>query len=118
MSKKMTIDALRVKYVEMLREMLAGAEEEVLRVGSNEIAIPVVDDEGEDQYVVFKVQVPSGSRDGEAYDAYGLAEAYAMHQAEKKERAEKTARDKAAKIARDAAARKAKAEAKANHAAN
>ena len=118
MSKKVTIDALRTKYVEMLREMLAGAEEEVLRVGSNEIAIPVVDDEGEDQYVVFKVQVPSGSRDGDAYDAYGLAEAYAMHQAEKKEKAEEAARKKAAKIARDEAARKAKAEAKANHAAN
>ena len=115
MSKKVTIDALRAKYVEMLREMLAGAEEEVLRVGSNEIAIPVVDDEGEDQYVVFKVQVPSGSRDGEAYDAYGLAEAYTMHQAEKKEKAEEAARKKAAKIARDEAARKAKAEAKANH---
>ena len=113
MSKKMTIDALRAKYVEMLREMLAGAEEEVLRVGSNELAIPVVDDEGEDQYVVFKVQVPSGSRDGDAYDAYGLAEAYAMHQAEKKEKAEEAARKKAAKIARDEAARKAKAEAKA-----
>ena len=64
MSKKATIDALRAKYVELVSVMLAGADEEVLRVGSNEIAIPVVDDEGEDQYVVFKVQVPSGSRDG------------------------------------------------------
>lgn len=112
MSKKMTIDALRVKYVEMLKKMLAGADEEVLRVGSNELAIPVVDDEGEDQYVVFKVQVPSGSRDGEAYDAYGLAQEYEMHQAEKKEKAAKAAEKKAAKIARDEAARKAKAEAK------
>ena len=113
MSKKATIDALRAKYVELVSAMLAGADEEVLRVGSNEIAIPVVDDEGEDQYVVFKVQVPSGSRDGEAYDAYGLAEAYEMNQAAKKEKAEQAAKKKAAKIARDEAARKAKAEAKA-----
>lgn len=115
MSKKSTIDALRAKYVELVSAMLAGADEEVLRVGSNEIAIPVVDDEGEDQYVVFKVQVPSGSRDGEAYDAYGLAEAYEMNQAAKKEKAEEAAKKKAAKIARDEAARKAKAAAKEAH---
>ena len=115
MSKKATIDALRAKYVELVSVMLAGADEEVLRVGSNEIAIPVVDDEGEDQYVVFKVQVPSGSRDGEAYDAYGLAEAYEMNQAAKKEKAEQAAKKKTAKIARDEAARKAKAAAKEAH---
>ena len=115
MSKKSTIDALRAKYVELVGAMLAGADEEVIRVGSNELAIPVVDDEGEDQYVVFKVQVPSGSRDGEAYDAYGLAEAYEMNQAAKKEKAEEAAKKKAAKIARDEAARKAKAAAKEAH---
>lgn len=101
MSKKVTNDALRAKYVEWLIEKLEAWDEEVLRVGSNEIAIPVVDGEGEDSYVVFTVKVPNGSRDGDAYDAYGLAQEYTMKQAEKKEKAEKAAKEKAAKIARD-----------------
>ena len=113
MSKKSTIDALRNKYVELVSTMLARADEEVWRVGSNEIAIPVVDEEGEEQYVVFKVQVPKGSADGTPYEPYSLAQEYAMHQAEKKEKAEEAERKKQAKIARDEAARKAKAEAKA-----
>ena len=68
MSKKATNDALRNQYVEAVMKMLADAGEDVLRVGSNEIAIPVVDAEGEDNYVVFVVKVPTGSRDGDAYD--------------------------------------------------
>lgn len=101
MSNKATNDKLRAEYVDKLMSMLTAAGEDVLRVGSNELAIPVVDAEGEDSYVTFKVQVPVGSRDGDAYDAYGLAQEYEMKLAEKKERAEKAAKDKAAKIARD-----------------
>lgn len=120
MSKKTTNDALRAMYVDNLIEVLTAAGEDVLRVGSNEIAIPVVDAEGEDSYVVFTVKVPTGSRDGDAYDAYGLAQEYEMKQAEKKEKAEKAAKEKAVKIARDQhmreqkrAAAQARAEAKA-----
>ena len=118
MSKKVTNDALRNQYVDAVMKMLADAGEEVLRVGSNEIAIPVVDAEGEDNYVVFVVKVPTGSRDGDAYDAYGLAQEYEMKQAEKKEKAEKAAKEKAAKIARDQKMREQKAAAKAAHTAN
>ena len=113
MSKKATNDALREMYVNNLIEVLNAAGEEVLRVGSNEIAIPVIDGEGDDSYVVFKVQVPTGSRDGDAYDAYGLAQEYEMKQKEKAIKAEEDAKKKAAKIARDEAMRKQKAEAKA-----
>ena len=101
MSKKATIDALRMDYVAKTMEMLKAAGEDVLVVGSNEIAIPVVDGEGEEQYIVFKVQVPSGSRDGDAYDGYAMAEDYAMKQKEKAAKAAKTAEEKAKKIARD-----------------
>lgn len=109
---KMANDKLRENYVANLIEMLKATGEDVLRVGTNELAIPVVDCEGEDNYVVFKVQVPTGSRDGDAYDAYGLAQEYEMKQAEKKEKAEKAAKEKAAKIARDEKMRQQKAEAK------
>ena len=115
MSKKATNDALRAMYVDNLIEVLAAAGEDVLRVGSNEIAIPVVDAEGEDNYVVFVVKVPTGSRDGDAYDAYSLAQEYEMKQAEKKEKAEKTAKEKAAKIARDQKKREQKRAAKEVH---
>lgn len=115
MSKKATNDALRAMYVDNLIEVLTAAGEEVLRVSSNEIAIPVVDGEGEDNYVVFTVKVPTGSRDGDAYDAYERAQEYTMKQAEKKEKAEKAAKEKAAKIARDQKMREQKAAAKAAH---
>jgi hypothetical protein len=118
MSKKATNDALRNQYVTKLMEILGGMDEDVLRVGSNEIAIPVVDAEGEDNYVVFTVKVPTGSRDGDAYDAYGLAQEYEMKTKEKAEKAKKAAEEKARKIAKDEAMRKQKAEAKARAAAN
>ena len=101
MSKKATIDVLRADYVKRLAEILKEEGEDVLVVGSNEIAIPVVDGEGEEQYVVFKVQIPSGSRDGDAYDGYAMAEDYAMKQRNKAEKAAKAAEEKAKKIARD-----------------
>ena len=114
MSKKATIDALRADYVRRLVEILKEEGEDVLIVGSNEIAIPVVDGEGEEQYVVYKVQVPSGSRDGDAYDGYAMAEDYAMKQRDKAEKAAKAAEEKARKIARDEKMREQKRAAAAN----
>lgn len=113
MSKKATNDALRLDYTTKLMEALAALGEDVLRVGSNEIAIPVVDAEGEDNFVTFTVKVPTGSRDGDAYDGYSMAQDYAMKLEEKKAKAEKAAAEKARKIARDEKMRKQKAEAKA-----
>lgn len=113
MTNKQINDQLREKYVNQLIGMLNAAGEEVLRVGSNVIAIPVVDAAGEDSYIEFTIKVPTGSRDGDPYDGYGLAQEYEMKQAEKKERAEKAAKEKAAKIARDQKIREQKAAAKA-----
>ena len=110
---KIANDRLREMYVNNLMEALSAVGEEVLRVAANEIAIPVVDCEGEDNYVVFRVQVPVGSRDGDAYDAYERAQEFAMKQQEKAEKAAKDAEKKAAKIARDEDMRRQKAEAKA-----
>ena len=111
MSKKVTNDALRNEWVAKLIAMLQ--DEDVQLAGSNEIAIPVVDGEGEDSWVTITIKVPTGSRDGDPYDGYAMAEEYRMKQAEKKEKAEKAAKEKAAKIARDEAMRAKRAEAKA-----
>lgn len=110
---KASRDALRQKYVDLIRKFLIANNEEVLLVASNEIVIPCVDNEGNDEYCCFTVKVPTGSRDGDAYDAYGLAQEYEMKQAEKKEKAAAAAEKKARKIARDEAMRAQKAEAKA-----
>ena len=110
---KKTNDALRNKYLDLVSALLAGADEEVLRVKSNEIAIPCVDDEGNDSYVVITVKVPTGSRDGDPYDGYGEAESYAMACKQKAEKAKADAEKKAKKIARDQAYRAKQAENKA-----
>lgn len=113
MTQKQINDQLREMYVNNLIEVLTAAGEEVLRVGSNVIAIPVVDASGEDNYVEFTVKVPVGSRDGDAYDGYSLAEDYKMKCEAKAEKAAEAAEKKAKKIARDEAMRRQKAEAKA-----
>ena len=102
---KKTNDALRADYVSKLIAMMTEAGEEVLRTKSNEIAIPVVDADGEDNWVVFSVKVPSGSRDGDPYDGYGEAQAYEMNCKQKAEKAAIDAEKKAKKIARDQAYR-------------
>ena len=116
MSKKATNDALRADWTNKVREWLSALGEEVLRTGANELVFPVVDGEGEDSAVVITIKVPVGSRDGDAYDPYALAQEYEMKQAEKKEKAEKAEKEKAAKIARDQKMREQKAAAKKAHA--
>jgi len=111
MSKK-TNDMLRVKYVDVLKEILAAADEEVLVTGSNEVCIPVVDSEGEEQFIVFTVKVPTGSREGDIYDGYSMQEDYQIKQRQKEEKAKKDAKDKAVKIARDVKMRAEKAKLK------
>lgn len=106
-----TANVLRATYTDVVMEMLAAKGEEVLRVKSNEVAIPVVDAEGNEAFVTFTIKVPSGSREGDEYDGYSMAEEYAMNQKEKADKAAKAEKAKAAKIAKDEARRKAKAEA-------
>ena len=114
-SKKQLHYALRSAYLDRIVEYLTQAGEEVLQVASNEIAIPCLDSDGNDEYVTIVVKVPTGGKDGEGYDAYGLADEYKRKQVEKAEKAKEQAKKKAEKIARDKAEREAKARAKAEH---
>ena len=116
-SKKSLHNALRAKYIERVSEFLADAGEEVLITGSNEIALPCVDSEGNDEFVVITFKVPTGSRDGDAYDGYSMAEDFKMKTAEKAEKAKIAAEKKAKKIARDKKMREERAKAKAEHSA-
>ena len=108
LTRKQLDDEIKIRFLEGVSEHLESLGEEVLRAGSNEIALPVVDTEGNDKWLVITFKVPTGSRDGEAYDGYSMAEDYQMKLAEK---AQKQA-EKDAKAAKDKAKRE-KAEAKA-----
>ena len=110
---KATNEALRAQYIELLTKLLTDSGEEVLRVKSNEIALPVVDRDGDDSYVVITLKVPTGSRDGDPYDGYGEAQSYEMACKQKAEKAKVEAEKKAKKIARDQAYRAKQAENKA-----
>lgn len=112
-SKKTLRDTLRAHYMKIVRDVLAKNGEEILTTGTNEFAIPCVDAEGNDEFLVLTFKIPTGSRDGDAYDGYAMAEEFRLKTAEKAEKAKARADAKAKKIARDTAMREAKAKAKA-----
>ena len=106
---KVLNEEIKVRFLEGVSEHLTNVGEEVLRVGSNEIALPVVDEDGNEKWLVLTFKVPTGSRDGDAYDGYSMAQDYQM----KCEDKERKAKEKAEKAAKDKAKREAKAKEKA-----
>ena len=115
-SKKQLHEGIRNKFMSAVTAWLTEQGEDVLRTKSNEIAIPTVDEEGNDEWCVITFKVPTGSRDdGEAYDGYGVADEYTAKEADKAEKAAKALAKKEKKIAQDKAQREAKAKAKAEH---
>lgn len=107
MAKEILLNQVRQNFLAKINEVFSN--EEILVTGSNEIAIPTVDSEGNELFVTIKVSIPKGSRDGEPYDGYGVAQAYKMSVDLKEKKAKVAAEDKAKKIARDKAAREEKA---------
>ena len=93
-------DNLRAQWFDTFKNFLEGKGEEVLQTASNELAIPVVDTEGGEHFVVVTVKVPSGSRDGDAYDGYAVAQDYTMKCEERKAKAEEKARKDAERKAK------------------
>ncbi len=92
-TKKELKDNLRLKYMEVVRDSLTQMDEDVLTVASNKMALPVVDEDGNEYFIEITVKVPNGSRDGTPYDGYELAEEYESKQRMKAEKlAEKKAK--------------------------
>lgn len=114
-TEKVLDNNLRTKYFLKVCEVFTELGEEVLQVGSNEIAIPCVDEENNDKFVTIKVTVPKGSRDGEPYDGYAMCSDYAHNKAEAEEKAKAKAEAKAKKIAKDKVKREAMKKAKEEH---
>jgi hypothetical protein len=110
---------LKKYYLDRIRVLLEGLNEDVMQVKSNELAFPVVDSEGNEKSIVIVVKVPTGANKGtEPYDPYAMKEEFDLKEKEKKAKAEKLAKAKAEKIAKDKARREAEANLKAKREAN
>ena len=110
-SRKIERELLREDYLKQIIENFLDKDEQVLRVKSNEIAIPVVGCEGNEDFIVVTVKVPTGANKGlEPYDGFELAEDYEMKLKEKERKAKENAEKKAKKIAKDKEIRERKKE--------
>ena len=87
LTNKVLDEKLRAQYMKKVIDFFTAEGEEVLVVGTNEIAFPCVDEANNDKFITVKVTVPSGSRDGDVYDGYSMAEDFKMKSAEKAEKA-------------------------------
>ena len=86
-SRKQLREEVRTIYLEEVINLFNTKGDEVLRIKSNEIAIPVVDREGNEDFVKIAFSVPIGSNKGtEPFDAYELAEEYQLKLKEKEEK--------------------------------
>lgn len=110
-SRKVEREILRNTYLKDIIVHFQSSDEEVLRVKSNEIAIPVVGCEGNEDFIVITVKVPTGANKGtEPYDGYELAEDYLMKMKEKEQKEKEREEKKKKKIERDKQIREKKKE--------
>lgn len=110
-SRKVERELIRARFLDEVVEFLTNKGEEVLRVKSNEVAIPVVGCEGNEDFLVLTFKVPTGADKGMTpYDGYAMAEDYEMSCKAKADKARENAERKAKKVARDEEVRKRKAE--------
>ena len=110
-SRKAEREIIKTEFLDRVAEFLHNDGEEILRVKSNEIAIPVVGCEGNEDFLVLTFKVPTGANKGtEPYDGYGEAESYELKLKEKAEKAKVAAEKKKKKMERDAEIRRKKKE--------
>lgn len=107
-------DGVRDRMMADCKALFEGLDFDVLRTGSQELCLPIVSEDGDESYLVVTFKIPKGSRDGDPYDGYAVAEEFALKQKAKAEKAKESAKRKAEKIKRDEEMRRKKAEAKAN----
>ena len=101
-ARKIEREILRNEYLQKVIDAFLKLDETVLRVKSNEIAIPCVGCEGNEDYIVITVKVPTGANKGlEPYDGYEMAKDYEMKLEEKAEKAKRKEKEKQKKMAKD-----------------
>ena len=108
-SRKVEREIIRTDFLEKVSRFLYENGEEVLRVKSNEIAIPVVGCEDNEDFLVITFKVPTGANKGtEPYDGYEMAQDYEMKVAEKEQKKIEAEKKKAEKIRKDKEVREKK----------
>ena len=110
MTKAQLETKLRNTYLALIQEMISNqVETDALPVSASELAVPCLDAEGNEKWVLIKVSIPRGTRNGEGgydpYDGYAVAEDYALDCEEKAQKKADTEAKKQAKIAKDQAKR-------------
>ena len=106
-------DKVRESIMGEVGKLFEKMDYDVLRTGSQELCIPIIGKDNEEGYLVITFRVPKGSRDGDIYDGYAMAEDYKIRCEAKVEKKKEADKKKAAKIKRDEEMRRQKAEAKA-----
>ena len=122
MTKAQLENKLRNTFLTFVTEQIQTAfDSDVLPVSASELAVPCVDDEGNEKFVLIKVSIPRGTRNGEGgydpYDGYAVAQDYAqdcVEKAQKKADAEAKKQKKIAADEKKRAEKKALAEANKN----
>ena len=104
MSKASMETAIRNKMLENIIQMIDSEyATDALPVSASEIAVPVVDEEGNEKFALIKVSIPRGTRNGDGgytpYDGYAAAEDYKLDLEDKadKARAREEKKERAAK---------------------
>ena len=120
MTKAQLETAIRNRFLSFIVQTISQEMEiDALPVSASELAIPCLDDEGNEKWALVKVSIPRGTRNGEGgynpYDGYAVAEDYAI---DCEEKAQKKADAEAKKQKKIAADEKKRAEKKALAEAN
>lgn len=110
-SRKVEREILRNEYLKKIYNLFMLEGEDVGYAKSNEINIPVVGCEGNEDWIVVTVKVPTGANKGlEPYDGYEMREEYEMKIKEKERKAKENEEKKKKKIAKDKEIREKKKE--------
>lgn len=105
-------DGVRAEIMKTTIETFEKMGYEVLRTGSQEICLPILNEEKDEAYLKISFVIPKGERNGDPYDGYEARDAYTDKVKRDEEKKKEAARKKAEKIARDKAMREAKQRAK------
>ena len=89
---------LREKILKTIMAFFSEKGEDIMQTNSNECAFPCVDSDGNDKWIQIVVKVPTGSRDEDGYDGYGVAESYQLKLKEKEQKKKEAEEKKQKKI--------------------
>lgn len=120
MTKAQLETAIRNRFLDLIREMVSDkVDTDALPVSASELAIPCLDDEGNESWALIKVSIPRGTRNGEGgyipYNGYSANEEYVYTLREKADKKAAAEAKKQRKIEHD---QKVRAEKKAVAEAN